>query len=129
MLKLSFIISLVFFFGCKSFDCSDYKNGKFLIHNPDRSEILVERKDSLQTETDLKTGFRAHVKITWVNFCEYDILELKTNLEKETIKDSFFKVNPIHVKIIAVGKDYYVYSSTLGIPGDRELFDTARVYK
>jgi hypothetical protein len=71
---------------------------------------LIERQDSLQTEADLKTGFTARLKITWLTPCTYDLLGLGTNL-RETMKHSFFKTNSIHIEIIAVGKNYYVHKS------------------
>ena len=54
--------------------CSEHKTGTFSLKDEDLgTDHLIERTDSIQTETDLKTGATSRYKVTWVNDCEYQL--------------------------------------------------------
>ena len=54
--------------------CADHKTGTFSLKDENLgSDHLIERTDSLQTETDLKTGAKSKYKVTWVSDCEYEL--------------------------------------------------------
>ena len=92
----------------------EFKNGKFKFHNEDQnSDYIVERKDSIQTETKLTTGVVMTEKVTWNSQCQYDLQQISTTNPHPEIGDSFLTIHPIHVNIIAVAKDYYVALSEI----------------
>lgn len=54
--------------------CTEHKTGTFSLKDENLgSDHLIERTDSIQTETDLKTGAKSKYKVTWVNDCEYEL--------------------------------------------------------
>lgn len=93
-----------------------------------KEKIIVERKDSLQIETNTVTGYKIKSKIVWQNPYEYDIIELRDNKSVQDQIDSVFNDTPIHVTIIASKKDYYIFSATVGSTNKQlSVTDTMRV--
>jgi hypothetical protein len=93
-----------------------FKNGKFKMHNySQNSDYIIERMDSLQLETKVKTGFVMTERVIWNSPCQYDLQELGTTNPHPEIGDSFFRSHPIHVNIIATSRDYYVALSEIKI--------------
>lgn len=72
--------------GCEtSQDCELYKNGEFFTYDPiTKNKINVERKDSVQIESDPANGSVQRSKIFWKNPCEYHLVGIfnsKSNLD------------------------------------------------
>jgi hypothetical protein len=127
----AFILTLTLF-ACKtSFDCTDYKSGKFFTFSPvTENRIDVERTDTLQIETDIKSGSTIKNKIVWKSPCEYDITETSINKSTADNIDSFFLITPIKVKIIGGNKSYYIFSARIDSANKFvELTDTMRIPK
>ncbi len=113
---LIFLFSLtITSFCCKSSsDCSRFKNGKFFTYSPvTKDSIIIERNDSIQIETNTKTGYKNKSKIVWRNPCEYEIRQVSNNKSSLDKIDSFFNVTPIRVIIIGSKKDYYIFSAII----------------
>ena len=109
--KLLAIVSVsTLAFQCQTLqDCSKYKTGKFyFISKMHRTKVLIERTDSLQVETDTKTGEIIKNRIDWKTQCEYDIYQILPTERKPDKTDSFFSVTPIQIRITDVGDDYYI---------------------
>ncbi len=124
--------STITLFCCKSsLDCSRFKNGKFFTYSPvTKDRIIIERTDSLQIETNTKTGYKNKSKIVWNNPCEYDIIEVSNNKSSLDNIDSFFNITPIHVIIIGSKKDYYIFSATVDSANKHVTYtDTLRSLK
>ena len=109
--------------------CTNYKNGKFFTFSPvTKDKIIVERRDSIQLETNVINGRYIKSKIEWKSPCEYEIFQRATNKSAEDITDSFFAINPIRVNIIAGYKDYYVFTARIDSANKHvEFTDTMRV--
>ena len=117
---------------CKSsLDCSRFKNGKFLTYSPvTKDRIIVERTDSIQIETDEKTGYKNKSKILWTSPCEYNIVGVSNNKSSQDNIDSFFNITPIHVTIIGSRKDYYIFSARVDSANKHLSYtDTLRLLK
>lgn len=54
--------------------CNLYKSGKFLYHFPEKNiDVLIDRNDSIQSETDLSTNNKVIFKIKWITNCDYEL--------------------------------------------------------
>jgi hypothetical protein len=115
----------------KEIICSKFKKGKFIYNFRERQksiQILIERDDFTQTETDLSTGDHIKLKVKWISECVY---ELKFNEHNMSYPDSIEKPQKSIVlrnEIIAITNDYYIFKSQT-LNGDFQLIDTAWVKK
>ncbi len=124
--------SIVILICCNSsLDCSRFKNGKFYIYSPvTKDRIIIERKDSIQTETNTKTGNIIKSKIVWTSPCEYNILGVSNNKSSQDNIDSFLNIAPVYVKIIGSNKDYYIFTATIDSANKNlSITDTLRLLK
>ena len=122
-MKIGLIIRLcLLFLLCKVFvscsgknvDCSNFKTGKFVFHNPfTGTDILIKRTDSHQTSIDKKTGMGNKCKIEWTGACEYKLTFLTFIING---KDSTFGEAASGVgttTIVKTAKDYYISETQL----------------
>src|SRR5262245_37466790 len=123
------IISLTTVRCNNSIDCTKYRNGKFYTYSPvTKDKILIERKDSIQIETNTKSGLVAKSKILWTSPCEYEIVGSTTNKVKKDGVDSFFSITPIKVSITNSEKDYYIFKIVVDSANKHlEYSDTIRI--
>src|SRR5438105_1243507 len=78
-------------------DCSAVKNGKFFYYaKTDGRKVLIERKDSVQIETDQSSGKVEKSKIIWENDCTFKMYI-----------DPPLGPKPPLIEIISVNKDFY----------------------
>ncbi len=112
-------------------DCSKFKIGKFFTFSPvTKNKIIINRNDTLQVETDTKTGIVIKSKIFWKNPCEYQITAISNNKASQDYVDSFFSITPINVTIIDQGKDFYIFKAKVdSINKHLEYSDTVRILK
>ena len=131
------IIILIIIFGFRIQpvqDCEKYKYGKFYIYNKaNRQRIKIERRDSLQVETNDVTGNITVLKVRWTGPCDYELLFNYTT-PKELLKDTTrlkviesFGVTPFYIKILSGTEDYYVFEARK--EGYRPLRDTVWILK
>jgi hypothetical protein len=116
-LPLIFIVGLSFI-GKPPDDCSQYKVGKFYIYNKvNKQRVNIERRDSLQIETNSETGDIIIMKVSWRSECEYELLfnyATPKEVSKSKREQSVVEVSadiPIRVTILSGTDDYYVYEA------------------
>ena len=71
-------------------NCSKYKTGTFFYHftmNEAEFHFTLKRNDSLQSETNEKSGKAVRFKVNWIDSCTYELryLDGLEELPKETI--------------------------------------------
>ena len=117
-LPLLFVVGLSFI-GKSSADCSHYKVGKFYVYNKvSKQRVNIERKDSLQIETNAETGDIIIMKVSWRGECEYELLfnyatpkEVSRSKRMQTVVETSVDI-PLRIKILSGTGDYYVYEAT-----------------
>lgn len=129
-LALSSIILLASFaLGHKQGDCREFRHGKFELRSKfDNSIYLINRNDSIQTETNKNTGHVVRAKIKWTGECEYELLYFEETKNTPDTINLFLQKRPLKTKIIIVTKDYYVFNATMS-ETEQKLTDTLFVVK
>jgi hypothetical protein len=96
----------------KKSSCQVFKTGHFSIHSEiTGTNFMIDRKDTLQIQTEKETGKVSEWKIRWVNDCEYDISLLRDNYG--LVKSYEFKELPtFNYKIIKTTSTYYIFQAT-----------------
>lgn len=115
-------------------DCGQYKFGKFYIYNKvSRQRINIERKDSLQVETNAETGDITVMKVNWVGDCEYELLfnymtpkEVSKAKRSQTVVETSANI-PLQIKILSGTDNYYVFEASK--QGFKPLRDTVWLVK
>ena len=115
-------------------DCDMYKLGKFYIYNKiSRQRIDIERKDSLQIETNAETGDITVLKVTWTGACEYELLfnyvtpkEVSKSKKSQTVIETSANI-PLRIKIVSGNDNYYVFEASK--QGFKSLKDTIWLVK
>jgi len=113
-----FYISIIIigsFFSCKEkLTCKSFRSGKFIYNTRiDNTQFMIVRSDSIQIETDLKTGFITKAKIKWISDCEFEmhyVSSQDTSLEKFS---PMLGDIPIMVRILKIGDDYYIFAQEI----------------
>lgn len=83
--------------------CSNFKIGKFKYANPQYSEWSISRTDSVQIETNTKTGIEIYSSVKWESECYYILTCIKVlNSDSKNIVGKIFRVS-----ITETYKDYY----------------------
>jgi len=114
--------------------CELYRTGKFYIYNKQsKQRINIERKDSLQIETNTETGDISVMKVKWNGACEYDLWfnymtpkEVSKNKNAQKVFESNEDI-PLQIKILGGTDDYYLFEA--GKRGFRSLKDTVWLVK
>ena len=109
--------------------CKDFRNGKFSMRSEfDGSETVIERRDSIQIETNLASGSVINSKVSWTNPCEYELMYTSSIVLGSDSIHSFVQARRLKTKILKVEDDYYIFESSMdGI--ELKLIDTLRVLK
>ena len=115
-------------------NCDMYRTGKFYIYNKaNKQRINIERRDSLQIETNATTDDITVMKVKWTGPCEYELL-FNYMTPKEVSKDKnvqrIFDANvdaPLQIKILGGTDSYYVFEA--GKKGLKNLRDTVWLVK
>lgn len=122
ILPVLFVLTLsIKFISCASTkSCSRLKTGHFFYFDKiDRHKIEIYRDDTVQVETDAKTGSIIQTKIKWIDNCRYELIV------KGTKNDSTRLDIPIHFEIISVKKTFYLYKAISFLDGKQfEVSDT-----
>lgn len=111
--------------------CTDFRTGKFRnISKFTRDTLSIERNDTLQIETNYKTGEIHKGRVYWVSDCEYYLTYL-TPVMPEKLPDSvrqYIQSHQLKVSIIKTTTDYYIFNAHMD--GIKEtLTDTMWVLK
>jgi len=118
MKRSYFYISLIIignFFSCREkLTCKSFRSGKFIYNTKiDNTQFMIDRSDSIQIETDLKTRFITKAKINWISDCEFEMHYVSsedTALEKFS---SMLGNIPVMVRILKIGDDYYIFEQEI----------------
>ncbi|WGD33864.1 hypothetical protein [Olleya sp. YS] len=79
----SIIIFLITLIGyAQEKECIDFKVGKFTYSNPDYSDLITIRKDTLQIDYYPNLGWELTSKVNWLNDCKYEIIYTEVNDSK-----------------------------------------------
>jgi len=109
-------------------DCSKIKNGKFYYYSKkSRDKVDIERFDSLQLETNIKTGLILKSKIFWKNDCRYDMYINALSNAKLDKLDSLIASIPASVEIINVQDSFYVCKTKMKII-NKDIESTDTIY-
>src|SRR6185503_14870070 len=115
-------------------DCGQYKFGKFYVYNKvNNQRINIERKDSLQIETNLESGDITVMKVNWVGECEYELLfnyitpkEVSKSKRSQNVVETSANI-PLRIKILSGTDQYYVFEASK--QGFKPLQDTVWLVK
>ncbi len=96
-------------------DCSRLKVGKFIYYLKfTDTRYVIERNDSIQTETNQTTDAVSKSKIKWLTPCDYQLIFLSrspTDTSQNEIEKKAEAI-PLNTKIIKTAKNYYVFESS-----------------
>lgn len=93
-------------------DCRRFKNGKFVLRlKPDNRRCIITRSDTTQIQYDEKIDTVTVMKVKWTGPCEYELEAQYEGKEHESPHRiiRYVKPEPLTVKIIATGRNYYVF--------------------
>lgn len=113
----------------KNFSCDNFKTGRFELHSEfNNSTSIIDRDDSIQTETNTLTGHIVKAKIKWTDKCEYELIYVEQTLNSSDTIVPLIQSKSLNTKILKATKDYYVFQSSMeGI--NNILIDTLKVIK
>jgi len=127
---------IVFSFYMKTTDqsCDMFRTGKFYIINKiNKQRINIERKDSLQVETNAETGDITVMKVKWSSSCEYELLfnymtpkDVSKSKDIQRVVETSVNI-PLRVKILSGTDTYYVFEARK--EGFQNLRDTVWLVK
>ena len=128
------IIALSGFSKTAKQNCEMYRTGKFYIYNKNnKQKINIERRDSLQIETNDVTGDITVLKVSWTSACDYELLfnymtpkEVSKRVDMQKIVESMGNV-PLQIKILSGTDSYYVFEASK--QGFQGLKDTVWLVK
>jgi hypothetical protein len=125
----AFLLSI--FLACsqssKHLDCSKFRSGKFLSHSAFDQHTIIERNDTIQLETNDKTGLTMRARIKWISPCVYQLLNPEQNDSTGLFKP-MLGGKTMTVRIIIAEKDYCVYEASMEDVSMR-MIDTLRLFK
>ena len=114
--------------------CDRYKTGKFYIYNKTKKQrINIERRDSLQVETNETTGDITVMKVNWTGSCQYELFfnyMTPKEVSKDTTVQRIFDLNgdiPFQIKILSGTDSYYIFEAAK--KGLKNLRDTVWLVK
>ena len=109
------LIIIVSFFSCRDkLTCKNFRSGKFIYNTKiDNVQFMIDRSDSIQIETDLKTGLITKTKIKWISDCEFGMHYVSS---QDTTLEKFSPMLgdiPIMVRILKIGDDHYIFEQEI----------------
>lgn len=106
-MKYSLFFVFIFIVSCKAQNnkCKKFKTGLFKYADSDFQNSIILRNDSIQVETNSKTGNKTIGYINWLSDCKYT-LTYKT--AGDSINDSLVGTT-FTVDIISITKNSYKY--------------------
>lgn len=103
--------------GKQKVPCSKFHNGSFRIRSANSvAGFVIERTDSIQIETNDRSGVVRKYRVNWKNECEYTLLLMeeeddeRPGLRGRNLFDSISRI-PTSTTIISTTDDHYVFST------------------
>ncbi len=114
------VLSILFFtsfINVGSGSCEKLKNGTFYYYTKKtRERVNVFRHNDLQIEKSVTSaGTTMRNKIVWKGNCSFDLYINAYSEQKLTAEDSLIASTPAHVKIIFIGKTYYICTANISL--------------
>lgn len=94
--------------------CEQFKNGKFIfLLRMQTGDVYfsINRKDSIQIETDKHTGYYSKLLVKWTDKCKYETTLLETTFPFPDSIQKRRRTVPSKTEIISWTKDYYIFKS------------------
>ena len=107
---LSVLIGISTTVYAQSKECSKFKNGKFLIEDPNYGNSQIVRKGSKQTEYGESSQLKMKFKVEWLDECTYTLTPNKVIKNPKNIEFPMEMV--VRVEIIEVKENSYIQRST-----------------
>lgn len=95
-------------------DCQKHKNGDFIYRTKTiENEIIINisRQNSIQLETDRKTGYYSKFKVNWTSDCAYELLLEESTFPAKHIAPDSRKTDPLKVEILNSTDDFYIFKA------------------
>ncbi|GAA4742181.1 hypothetical protein GCM10023229_22000 [Flavisolibacter ginsenosidimutans] len=116
----------------KKLGCADVRNGTFHIYPANGKEhYLIIRKDTLQTETNLRAGTTSYWRVKWISNCTNTTQYISGGKIESKEQEAFYRKSTATFTILQVTKNYYVFSGSLSTPKGKmyTYTDTAWLHK
>lgn len=113
-MKYFFLLFLLTIFSCspKPKDCQRFKTGTFRYTDSTLKNLIVERNDSMQIETDEKENTKVICEVEWLSDCTYLVTPVEIiNFPEDT------KLVPMEIEIIETTNNSYTFVSILDTLG------------
>ncbi|MDU0370490.1 hypothetical protein [Hymenobacter endophyticus] len=94
--------------------CKSFRVGKFAFRptgGPAGLSYLIDRNDSIQTETEEQTGYVTTLRVKWVNSCTYQLSYLSSTKVLPESVQRLRKAVPLTTEIMAGNERYYIFRS------------------
>lgn len=75
-MRINFSIIILLFTStlfCQNKSCLQFKTGEFIYSNSEYADWIIKRTDSIQIETNTKTGIEVRSSINWISDCSYTL--------------------------------------------------------
>lgn len=113
----------------KQTDCERFKTGRFELHSKVGNSIsIIERNDTIQTETNTKSGSIVKARIKWTSNCEYELTYFAQTTNSTDTIVPFVQSRPLKTTILQTDKNYYIFKSSMG-GSNMTLVDTLKVIR
>lgn len=109
-------------------NCGRFRTGLFRYHSRVTGDVLIQRTDSIQTETYLETGVTSKFLVKWTGPCNYELKMLETNRWYPDSIQQIRMKRTLYVEILNWDKDYYLYGIS-DKKGETDIKDTLWVEK
>ena len=92
--------------------CTRFRTGNFYYKmKPEGYRVVVNRRDSVQTEHNKHTDMISGYNIKWISACEYEMTILYKGKKGSTTPRRFENTLPLRTKLVDSGEDYYIFES------------------
>lgn len=112
-MKNLLFVFLVFFTGTvfsQDLNCSEFKNGTFMIVDPEAGNSYITRNGNVQTEKGDSSGLELLFDVVWLDECTYTLKVKEVLKNPQNIPIPLEMVLTVH--IIEVKENSYVQIST-----------------
>jgi|GEM_PF-2128807 len=110
------IFIILFPYSTSIKDCSKVKTGSFFYYSKATgSKVLIERRDSIQIETNVNLNKVLRSKVVWKDNCSFDLFVNSLSEAKLDSLDSILAKNPARVQILSIEQKFYVSKSKIDI--------------
>lgn len=109
-------IIIILVVSCKSNKeekaCARFRTGDFYYKlKPEGHRVIVNRRDSVQTEHNRQTDMISGYQIKWISPCEYEMKILYKGKKGSTSPRRFENTLPLRTRLVGKGEDFYIFES------------------